>query len=497
MSLSSNPFPTDETGPASLDEAVRSASGAQVAVALPAGVTVLYATAQPDKFDGTGHETAVSYINAPSAVYAYISSGGTPVGWAVGDTYTNIIDLVGSRFNDYLSGNGKNNNIYGGDGADTIYGFALKGSTTHLYGENGDDTLVGGPGIDIMDGGVGENTISYYISTAGVTVSLADPSKNTGDAAGDVYINMQDVIGTKVNDVIFGGTTGELNQLQGEEGDDVIWGGTGYNVLIGGSGADHLHGAGTGNEVDYETAESGLTASLANPSINTGDAAGDTYENLANNADLAGSPYDDVLFGDSHNNVILGDPDIDFYGGRFGNDKLFGGDGDDMLDGGRGADQMDGGAGTDFASYAWALSGVTASMADPSKNTGDAAGDTYVNIEGLLGSNFNDTLSGSGGNDTLFGKGGDDILNANGVGPGGQDIFVGGLGADKLIGGAGFDYASYGCCPCGRRGPSPWPTWSRPPPPPPSTGPTAPPAWNGWSATPAPMCWSAAPVRIR
>lgn len=422
----------------------RSAGLLQPTVSLPAGVTLLYATAQADRFDGTSHETAVSYVNAPSAVYAYLTGGGSPVGWAVGDTYVEITDLVGSRFNDYLSGNGKNNNIYGGDGDDTMYGFAPKGATTHLYGENGDDTLVGGSGIDIMDGGVGENTISYYISTTGVTVSLADPSKNAGDAAGDVYINMQDIIGTKQDDVIIGGSTGELNQLQGEEGNDVIWGGTGYNVLIGGSGADHLHGAGTGNEIDYETAESGLTASMVDPSINTGDAAGDTYDNLSNNADLAGSPFDDVLIGDSHNNVILGDPDPTKYGFKAGDDKLFGGAGDDILDGGGGADQLDGGTGTDFASYAWALAGVTASLGDPRSNTGEAAGDTYVNIEGVIGSQYNDVISGSAGSDILFGKAGDDVLIGNGATSGGGDLLVGGAGADKLIGGAGFDYASYG-----------------------------------------------------
>ena len=57
-----------------------------------------------------------------------------------------------------------------------------------------------------------------------------------------------------------------------------------------------------------------------------------------------------------------------------------------------GADYLSGGAGTDRASYAGAAAGVTASLTDPSINTGEAKGDTYNSIENLNGSAFNDTL---------------------------------------------------------------------------------------------------------
>ena len=66
----------------------------------------------------------------------------------------------------------------------------------------------------------------------------------------------------------------------------------------------------------------------------------------------------------------------------------------------------------DVASYETATSGVVASLANPALNTGDAAGDTYVLIEALLGSAFDDVLEsdnsgmllqGGAGNDTLIG----------------------------------------------------------------------------------------------
>ena len=42
------------------------------------------------------------------------------------------------------------------------------------------------------------------------------------------------------------------------------------------------------------------------------------------------------------------------------------------------------GCGTDFADYSTATTGVTASLGNPTlANTGDAAGDEYVSIEGL------------------------------------------------------------------------------------------------------------------
>ena len=72
---------------------------------------------------------------------------------------------------------------------------------------------------------------------------------------------------------------------------------------------------------------------------------------------------------------------------------------------------LDGGDGSDTASYAGASSAVTASLLNPSANTGDAAGDTYISVENLAGTNLNDKLTGDAGNNALYGLGGADHLD--------------------------------------------------------------------------------------
>jgi serralysin len=134
--------------------------------------------------------------------------------------------------------------------------------------------------------------------------------------------------------------------------------------------------------------------------------------------------------------------------GLGGNDTLMGAAGEDSLQGGSGADLLNGGSGIDFASYADATVGVVASLASPAANTGDARGDRYVSIEGLIGSHHADTLIGSAAVDWLYGGAGHDLLiggwgNDRLYGGSGNDVLRGGARADHLEGGSGFDWADY------------------------------------------------------
>jgi serralysin len=162
---------------------------------------------------------------------------------------------------------------------------------------------------------------------------------------------------------------------------------------------------------------------------------GDTYVSIEG---LVGSMLNDGLVGDGGNNNFYGNAGADFIFGRTGDDylnggpdgdHLFGEEGSDFLVGSIGADVLDGGAGFDFAGYDSASSGVTARLDNPAGNSGEAAGDTYVSIEGLMGSNFNDSLFGEAGDNVIYGLGGNDVI----VGNGGNDTLIGGLGNDTFV----------------------------------------------------------------
>ena len=77
---------------------------------------------------------------------------------------------------------------------------------------------------------------------------------------------------------------------------------------------------------------------------------------------------------------------------------------------------------------------MTASFADPTINTGEAKGDTYISIEGMLGSDFNDILIGDSNGNSLQGGLGNDVLD----GGAGNDTLFGGPGSDTFVFAPGY-----------------------------------------------------------
>ena len=105
--------------------------------------------------------------------------------------------------------------------------------------------------------------------------------------------------------------------------------------------------------------------------------------------------------------------------------------------------------GRDLADYSYVTSGITVDLILTHWNTGDAVGDTYTGMDGVLGSTHDDILRGAYAADTLVGNGGDDFMEGREGndwlrGGGGDDTLRGGRGADNLDGGAGFDIVDYG-----------------------------------------------------
>jgi Ca2+-binding RTX toxin-like protein len=258
--------------------------------------------------------------------------------------------------------------------------------------------LNGGAGADTLNGGDGFDTVSYADATAAVSIDLTRASSTwTGDARGDVFSSIDQILLTNFNDLLIGDAN--ANVIKGGDGYDRIYGEGGDDGLTGGNGNDLLQG-GDGNDV----------------------IRGDGF---------AAAPGNDYLYGNAGDDVLGGDG------------------GSDFLDGGAGADVLDGADGYDTANYGDAASGVSIDLtANSSTWTGDAHGDTLISIEAFDLTDFADVFRGDGadntiisraGNDQLFGGGGNDRLVAGA----GNDILSGGLGADILAGEQGADTFKY------------------------------------------------------
>lgn len=228
-------------------------------------------------------------------------------------------------------------------GHDMLHGGA--GNDT-LLGQAGNDTLEGGTGADILDGGTGFDTADFSRAASAVTVDLTSGGTR-GEALGDKYSNIEQVIGSSFNDILLGSAGADV--LDGRAGNDVIRGRDGNDTLRGGTGADTLDG-GTGfDTATYYDSANGVVLSLLTALGTGGDALGDSFISIERvqgsntGADsLTGSNSFDVLEGHGGNDQLFG---------LVGNDYLHGGDGDDMLTGGAGNDTLVGGNGFDTAIF--------------------------------------------------------------------------------------------------------------------------------------------------
>jgi Ca2+-binding RTX toxin-like protein len=318
-------------------------------------------------------------------------------------------EVEGTASGDRLTGTGAKDRLVGYDGNDT------------LDGAGGADTLVGGTGLDCAD---------FSWATTPLTVNLADPTLNAGEALDVIFESVEGVFAGSGDDSVTGNAAN--NDLRGGGGNDSLLGGSGNDTLNGGSGGDVLDGGSGTDTVSYEGSTGSLRVDLMFAGINTNVAAGDSYVSIEN---LIGSQGFDNLRGTTGANRIEGMANVDYVFGRAGNDTLVGGVGDDVLFGGVGADVLDGGANRDRAQYSESLAALLVDLMNPGLNTGEAAGDSYVSIEDLAGSRFDDTLSGDLGDNRLFGREGADRL----YGRAGNDYLNGGANNDRLDGGLGDD----------------------------------------------------------
>jgi Ca2+-binding RTX toxin-like protein len=185
---------------------------------------------------------------------------------ATANTRTFNFNVTGNNKDNVIWGTGGANTLKGGDGADKLYGGAGNDS---LNGEGGDDSLEGGAGddtlngdssIDILNGGAGNDT--YYVDNYGdqikdisgtgdiarTTVDYDFNEANYGDSVESIFLDgvAAKVTANSLNNLVFGNALD--NRILGDGGNDFLSGANGNDDLVGESGEDILIG-GQGNDV--------------------------------------------------------------------------------------------------------------------------------------------------------------------------------------------------------------------------------------------------------
>lgn len=315
-------------------------------------------------------------------------------------------------------------------GASITYSLAFDGDGAFTIDPNtGAVTVAAGGNVD-FEGGSNHITIVATGSSGGVsretfTITVTDAD----EAPIDIDFESGLIDGATVGTVV--GTAVAIDEDDGD---------THTYELSDDAGGTFVIDANNG-EVSVAT---GVTLDLATtPTYNItikvidADDASLFYEEIFTMSEgSSGPPPTTSIDGTSAADTLNGTSGDDFIYGFEGDDTLNGNAGDDMLVGGAGGDEIDGGSGTDFAIYGSSPSAIDVSIDDNNSSNngatgGDAAGDWFDNVEGIIGSDFADTLEGDNGSQEILvgGQGDDDIDGRTG-----DDILSGGAGADTIFG---------------------------------------------------------------
>lgn len=281
-----------------------------------AGNDILRGDAGNDTLNGNAGIDWAYYNTATAAVTVNLNlATAQATGGAGSDTLSGIENLLGSNYNDVLTGNALDNTLNGGSGND------------RMAGGTGNDTYVVNVLADVVTelAGAGTDTIQ-----SSITYSLVDT-----DGAGVNGGNVENL--TLIGTAAINGTGNALtNTLIGNAAANALDGGAGNDVLRGDAGNDTLNGNAGIDWAYYNTATAGVTVNLNLTAAQvTGGAGSDTLIGIEN---LLGGNFNDILTGNTAANTLSGGVGNDILNGGAGNDILIGGAGKDTLTGGTGAD---------------------------------------------------------------------------------------------------------------------------------------------------------------
>lgn len=298
------------------DDALTGGDGADVLLGGP-GDDILAGGPGADRLHGgDGDRDMVSYAGSAAAVVVNLGTQTAAGGDAEGDILSGIEGVEGSSFSDIL------------------------------IGSDGDDIIRPGLGSDEVNGMGGFDIVDYSTAHAAVVVNVSAAAgwQQTGLDDADYLENIEGVIGSRFDDMLYGTDASEY--LDGGEGNDFIRGRGGDDVMIGGDGDDVLRGA-AGNHVAYGGAGNDRLKLGEGDDIGHGGDGDDDLQGYAGNDTLYGDDGNDILTGMRGDDVLHGGAGDDILIGGNNVDMLYGGDGADRLRGGSGRDLLEGGAGDD------------------------------------------------------------------------------------------------------------------------------------------------------
>ncbi len=239
--------------------------------------------------------------------------------------------LVGDATDNVIVARSGNDTVIGGAGSDRLLLGRGEDVSFAGPGDTGNDSVVGGSGDDLIGAGGGDDlVIGGQLIEVDAQTLLSRSLEERLDGSDTLF-------GGEGNDTIYGGSPRFIVDEQGATtvsdfgsiasnviyagtGDDVVFGSYGDDTLGGGTGADALAGA-DGNDVIY-----------------------------GGRGDQSAEGVNDVISGGTGNDAVFASGGNDLVNGGADNDTLFGGTGKDTLNAGGGHDHIYGGTGDDILS---------------------------------------------------------------------------------------------------------------------------------------------------
>ncbi|MDP2206520.1 MAG: type I secretion C-terminal target domain-containing protein [Alphaproteobacteria bacterium] len=339
------------------------------------------------------------------------------------DTY--IVDDVGDVVNENP-----------GEGTDTVrasVSYTLSANVENLVltgtadidgtGNDLDNTLIGNTGINVLTGGLGDDTYVVRNSNT-VIVEEAGEGTDTVETAFDYVLgaNLENLTLTGAGRVNGTGNA-DVNIIRGNAADNTLDGGAGADTLIGGAG-DDVYIVDDVDDVVIEADGEGTDTVFASVSYTLGDGIENLELTGVGDLDGTGNDLDNFITGTDGNNILDGGAGADILIGGLGDDTYVVDNIGDAL-----IENANEGTDTVQASVNWTLTENFENL--ELTGTGNINGTGNSGTNTITGNSGANTLDGGGGTDTLIGGAGDDTYIVDSAG----DVVIENLdeGIDTVI----------------------------------------------------------------